>query len=127
MSYKNTRTQGAAGVAAAIDYFTSIECPVLVPLFETQRYDLVVEIDGQLNKIECKHSTFSENGKSFEVGLRTLGGNQSWNGVSSKISSKETDYVFILANNRRWLIPAEKIEGKTSISVGHKAWNEYEV
>lgn len=51
-SYKSL--QGNLGLGQAIAFFTSRGIPVSIPLNDTQKYDLVAEINGVLKKISIK-------------------------------------------------------------------------
>ena len=68
--------QGNLGLGKAIEYFVSNGYTVSIPLNDTQKYDLVVEIDGKLNKISVKTSRQTNNGVSYSVQLRNTGGNK---------------------------------------------------
>jgi hypothetical protein len=58
----------------------------------------------------------------------TRGGNQSWNGVVKELDPTAIDYLFVLvADGRRWFIPAGAITAKTAISLGGPKLAEYEV
>ena len=121
----NTRKQGDIGVAEAIAYYTKLGYTVSIPITEAARYDLVVDDGKDLFKIQCKTSTFVVNSGAYQVNLRTFGGNQSWGGTVAKISSEETDIVFIwCSNDTLWEIPSTKVEGMTSVTLGNK-YSEY--
>lgn len=87
--------QGNMGLGKAIEYFTSRNISVSIPLNDTQKYDLIADIDGKLCKISVKTSRYTENeGKSYSVQLRNTGGS------SGKISYRmfendSCDYIFI--------------------------------
>ena len=57
-----------------------------------------------------------------------MGGNQSWNKIVKRFSASRCDYLFVLvADGRRWLIPADAVEGTTSIVVGGPKYGAYEI
>ena len=70
--HKNPKVKGTVGLGHAISYFTRIGTVVALPLNDSQPYDLIVEIDGELKKVQVKTST------SDSIALRTMGGNQSY-------------------------------------------------
>lgn len=121
----NSRQQGSVALGRAIAYFSSLGFPVLIPISEQQRYDLIVDMNDTLYRVECKHGTQKNNTSSYKVDLRTQGGNRSGRGKISVISSTECDLVFILANNETWLIPSKEIEGMATVTVGGDKWDEY--
>lgn len=105
----NTRKLGAIAVAKAIAWFTENGYNVSVPVSETQRYDLIVEKGSICYRVETKSSI------TDTVDLRTLGGNQSWGGVSKKISTDDADLLFATTNSGLFLIPVFLLEGRSTI------------
>jgi hypothetical protein len=89
--------------------------------------DLVTRIDGRLLGVQVKTSTVFRNGR-FEVTLCTRGGNRSWSGRVKRFSSDRCDWLFVLvADGRRWFIPAEAVEGGAAIALGGPKYAAYEV
>ena len=64
--------QGNLGLGKAIEYFTSHSIPIAIPLNDTQKYDLIADFNGKLQRISVKTSRATENGKSFSVQLRNV-------------------------------------------------------
>jgi len=117
----NAKEQGDNGVGSAIEYFISQGYKVSLPITSDQRYDLIVDKDNILSRIECKTGTFKSEYNIPIVALKTCGGNKS--GSSSKnISSKDCDLVFILVlpEKDRYLIPISLIDNQTQIYLGKK-------
>lgn len=116
--------QGNIGLGKAIEYFTSCGICVSIPLNDTQKYDLVADFNGKLNKISVKTSRYKDNKSSYTVMLKNCGGSSG----KSKIrpfDNKSCDYLFIYtADNLMYLIPSEKIKATSAISVGNK-YTEY--
>lgn len=115
--------QGNIGLGQAIAYFTSIGVPVLLPLNDTQKYDLVVDLDG-LKRISIKTTKqLNKNHTHFVVGLRNTGGS-SGKSIIRKFNNKDCDYVFVYTySNRRYLIPSEEIDVNT-ITLNSQ-WDKY--
>jgi hypothetical protein len=64
----------------------------------------------------------------WEVAVCTRGGNQSWNGITKRLSADRCDYLFVLVGDgRRWFIPADAVQGTTAIAVGGPKYAEFEV
>ena len=118
--------QGNIGLGKAINYFTSHNYTVALPLNDTQKYDLIVDINNKLQRVSVKTSRYSNEYGSYEVMLKNAGGTSK----GSKIrlfDNTSCDYVFIYtANNDLYLIPSNKIDAKNSIKVGKK-YIEYKV
>lgn len=118
--------QGNIGLGKAIEYFTSLQYSVSIPLNDTQKYDLVVDMNGKLKRISVKTSRNQTQYGTYSVGLRNCGG------ASRKIKVRpfdktSCDYIFILTgNDKTYLIPSDIIDSINSINVGKK-YVEYEV
>ena len=117
--------QGNLGLGKAIEYFTSHSIPVAIPLNDTQKYDLLADFNGKIQRISVKTSRFSEtNGQSYKVELKNSGGS-SGKSIIRQFDNTSCDYLFIYTgDNKIYLIPSDKIEAKNSICVGNK-YTEY--
>lgn len=118
--------QGNLGLGKAIEYFTSHSIVIAIPLNDTQKYDLIADFNGKLQRISVKTSRCQKTNNSFEVKLKNTGGSS---GISKDrlFDKNSCDYVFIYTlNEDLYLIPSNQIEGTSTITVGNK-YNEYKV
>ena len=118
--------QGNIGLRKAIEYFTSHGITVALPLNDTQKYDLIADFNGGLQKVSVKTSRNSRTeGRTWEVLLKNCGG--TGRGQVRLFDNKAIDYLFIYtAANDIYLIPAKEIEATNGIVVGNK-YSEYKV
>lgn len=117
----NTRLQGDVGVACAIAWYTKSGCAVSVPLSDALRYDLVVEEDSQLKRVQVK-TTRCWSGNKFVCHLRTSGGNRSGTGKSSTLNADEVDEVFIVdGDGVLYRFPIAEVSGLKVVSLGPRA------
>jgi hypothetical protein len=127
----NPRRQGDLGEAAAIAWLTKIGAGVSVPLFHSPDYDLIAELRGQLLRVQVKTSRNVRRDTvqgRFNVMVATYGGNQSWNGLVKRFDLSRCDFLFVLvADGRRWFIPAHAVGGRRGITVGGPKYSEFEV
>ncbi len=116
----NKKQQGDRGVAAAIAYYTFQECAVFVPLTDNERYDLVVDKDSKLQRVQVKTTNYRRKAtRGYEVCLVTTGGNQSFSGIKKKISSDECDLLFVLAGDgRAYEFEADVFHDKSMLYLG---------
>ena len=125
----NTKTQGDIGLGKAIAWFMSEGYSVFVPLSENQSYDLVVEKEGKLQRVEVKTSGYIPAGKNYyEVKLATYYLLSS--GTKKKhFNPDNSDLVFIhLLDGRSYLIPTDEVQAKSSLvisSVGTSKWDKF--
>lgn len=117
---RSLKRQGDVGVGAAIHHFMTIGLTVCTPLSESPDYDLVVDVDGELKKVQVK-TTRHLKGESYQVELRTMGGNQSWSGVCKKFEAGRADLLFVLTERGdRYLIPCADLTSKTNFVLTSK-------
>lgn len=116
--------QGNLGLGKAINYFTSHNYCVALPLNDTQKYDLIVDINNHLFRVSVKSCRYKNQHGSYEVMLKNAGGTSKGSKLRP-FDNTTCDYVFIYtADNNLYLIPSNKIEAKNSITVGKK-YTEY--
>jgi len=122
----NSKQQGDVGVSCAIAYYTMLGCIVSMPLTDNSRYDLIVEKDEVLYRVQCKTTRFQRNG-AYEATVKTSGGNQSWNKTSKNLSAAECDLLFIYSfDGKCYEFPQIYFDGKSSVRLG-KDKKKYQV
>lgn len=118
--------QGNVGLGKAIEYFTSHSIPVCIPLNDTQKYDLVVDMDGKLQRVSVKTSRHRRVNNSYEVKLQNCGG-ASGKSIVRPFNNTSCDLVFVFTgDNKMYLIPAKDILSTNTITIGNK-YTECEV
>ena len=118
--------QGNLGFGKAVEYFTSHGITVAIPLNDTQKYDLIADFNGGLQRVQVKTSRYSRNGISYEVMLKNCGGTSKGSKIRP-FDNTSCDYVFIVTgNDKTYLIPCETISATNTITVGNK-YTEFEV
>ncbi|PIP74431.1 MAG: hypothetical protein CO135_00900 [Candidatus Levybacteria bacterium CG_4_9_14_3_um_filter_35_16] len=121
----NTKRKGSLAVGEAIAYFTKNENSVLIPVSDCDKYDLAIDRDGIIKRIQCKYSNDNEPSGAFIVDLRTFGGYREKT-YYAKYLKDDFDLLFVYCSNGdKYLIPMEKILGKSHLALGVKSWNEY--
>ena len=120
---------GRVGLSMAINYFTNKGYTILIPLNDTQWYDLVIEKNGKFQTVQCK-ATQTNNS---EIGLRSTGGTK---GVEydNVTNHTELDYLFCVDKDlSMWCIPVgdlikrlEKTDQDAIIALEDREWGGYE-
>jgi ectoine hydroxylase-related dioxygenase (phytanoyl-CoA dioxygenase family) len=125
--YEKSRQQGDAGLGRAIAYFTEHGYTVALPLTDSQDYDLVVEIDGELKRVQVKTGTCYDR-SSPVIYLAVTGGNKSGNGKSKNVADQKWDYLFgwHLKENACYFVPKNAIKAKGQLNLGSK-YDEFRV
>ena len=122
-----TKDKGDRAVAQAIAYYTDKGDQVLLPFGDRQKYDLVVDDGIAFRKVQCKYSSVIKNSGTFEVSLRTMGGNQSFH-TATKYKAGDFDLLFaMLSDGRKYEIPASICLDRNSITLGGNLYSEFEI
>ena len=110
--------QGNIGLGVAIAYFTSIGVPVMIPLNDTQSYDLVIDMENKLMRVSVKTTQQKNKRGSYVTLLKRSGGN----GKQTRLfDNTSCDLLFIFTKEgKRYLIPSNIITQKNSITLTKK-------
>lgn len=100
---------------------------VYYPIGHSPDCDLIIDDGCALRRVQVKTTTQWHN-RRWLVTLCTRGGNRSWNGVVKRFSSSRCDSLFVVvADGRRWFVPADAVGGGSGIVLGGPKYAEYEV
>jgi hypothetical protein len=112
----NSKEKGNIAVGEAIAYFTKQGHTVSIPLNDSQEYDLIVDIDGFLNKVQIKYTSQTTTSGKFSVGLRSVSGSS--RKVYKTVVDSDIDYIFILTSSgSRYLLPIVDIVATNAITL----------
>ena len=122
-SYKSQ--QGNVGLGRAIAYYTSVGYPIMIPLNDTQKYDIVVDNGTRLLRVSIKTTRGkTKNKKSYIVILKNSGGS-SGKSVIRKFDNSSCDIVFILTKDgTMYEISAKEIKATTGLTLDSR-WDKY--
>jgi PD-(D/E)XK endonuclease len=121
------RRQGDLGEFSAIEWLGTHGYAVYAPLGHSPDADLVADDGTDSVRVQVKTTTLHRH-RRWEVTLCTRGGNRSWNGIVKRFSSSRCDWLFVLvADGRRWFIPAAAVGGGTGIMLGGPKYAQFEV
>jgi hypothetical protein len=122
------RRQGDLGEHSAIEWLASQGYSVYVPIGHSPDVDLIAGDGEALLRVQVKTSAqYGPKGR-WRIAVCTRGGNQSWNGIVKRFNATRCDWLFVLvADGRRWFIPAGAVEGGTALNLGGPKYSEFEV
>lgn len=105
-----------AALSMTIAYFGSNGYVVSVPLNDTQDYDLVVDKDGKLQKVQVKGTNRRGTGNAYTIGLRTISGTTRQ--VYKTVIDTDVDLLFCLCGDgTMYLIPKEDVANRCEINL----------
>jgi len=112
----NSKQKGNIGIGLAISYFCGEGYTVSIPLNDSQDYDLVVDIDGCLNKVQVKYTAQKAPSGNFVVSLRSISGTTKE--AYKTVKDTDIDYLFIVDSSRSiYLLPIIDISSNSSITI----------
>lgn len=115
-----TVTQGSIGMSAAIYKLTEMGYRVAIPLVDNQEYDLIVDIEGDLAKVEVKSTSVKQSSGSWSVQIKKVRPNKTENTITG-FDNSLVDYMFVYTTEGDcFFIPAEDIDTKNQLSVPGK-------
>jgi Holliday junction resolvase-like predicted endonuclease len=121
------RKQGDLGELSAIDWLGAQGYALYLPLGHSPDVDLIALDDERAMRVQVKTSTVYCNDR-WAVTICTRGGNQSWNRLVKEFSPDRCDCLFVLvADGRRWCIPAQRVVGGSRITLGGPKYAEFEI
>lgn len=119
MNFITNKQKGNSGLGMAIAYFSTNGYTVSIPLNDTQDYDLIVEKENLLQRVQVKSTGCIGKGNNYQVALKSCGGTS---GKTYKtIIQTNVELLFILtANKEMYLIPKKEIRNKSTLSLCDK-------
>ena len=93
MLFDTNKNKGRAGISMAIAYYGSNGYTVLLPLDDTQDYDLVVEKDNIFQKVQVKATGQLAPSGKFVVSLRNFGGTNG--SCYGRVINSSADLLFV--------------------------------
>lgn len=120
--------QGNIGLGQAIAYYMSQGYIVLLPINDTQPYDLAVDkLDGNgLQRVSVKTTRHQSNNlaKDFIVKISSSSGMKR---SYTYFKQNSCDLMFVLSiNSNAWEIPVDVIKAKTSFTLNEE-YNKYKI
>lgn len=124
MIFQTNKEKGNTGLGMAIAYYTSQGHTVSIPLNDTQDYDLIVDKNDELKRVQVK-ATSCKNRGIYQVALKSCGGTKG--STYKTIIDTQVEEAFIFTGDgEMYIIPKEKITNKSTLSICDK-YKDYKV
>ena len=119
MNFKTNKEKGNTGLGIAIAYYSMNVYTVSIPLNDTQDYDLIVDKNNILKKVQVKATSCKTRYNKYQVALKSCGGTK---GETYKtIIDTNIDEVFIVTGNMDiFILPIEEIKNRSTINLCRK-------
>lgn len=113
----NSNRRGNIGMGYAIAKLTELGYNISIPITDSQDYDLVADLDGELLRVQVKTTSYKDKkSKYYTVALRT----KMYNKLKS-FTDSDCDLLFVLTENgKMYLIPKEEIKVRNGLTLTAK-------
>ncbi len=113
-TFPNPRQQGNAGLGIAIAYLTGIGARLSIPLTDTQPYDLIIDHEGGLERVQVKTTTIQDARYGhFRVTVQSIGRNNRGT-VRRKFDPADYEWLFVVCGDACcYMIPTTAITART--------------
>lgn len=119
MQFKTNKEKGNSALGIAISYFAANGYIVSIPLNDTQDYDLIVDKDNAIEKIQVKSSGCKTKYGNYQVALKSCGGTKGR--TYKKLIDTHIDKLFIVNEQKEmYLIPKKDIENGSTLNLCDK-------
>lgn len=125
MNFKTNKEKGNTSLGIAIAYYSANGYTVSIPLNDTQDYDLIVDKNNNLKKVQVKSTSCKTKYGNYQVALKSCGGTK---GATYKtVIETNIDEVFILTKDMQmYILPIEEIKNKSTLTICNK-YEKYKV
>ena len=104
--------------------FSKLGCLVSIPNYYHSRYDMIIDVDNSLYKIQVKTATLIESKKGILINTCSHGRNQQIGNYKKTYSPKEVDFFATFYKNQCYLIPINLCLSTTRTLYFEKSPNE---
>jgi hypothetical protein len=117
---RTTQVKGDIAVAQAIATFTSLVADVSIPLTESAPYDLIVDFNNVLYRVQVKYTSCNE------VDLRNIHSN-SKGYVVKKTADNTYDWLYVLHESGKEFLVPKCLHGRRSVTFSNDLYSLSEV
>lgn len=119
MLFNTNKEKGNSSLGIAIAYYTSNGYTVSIPLNDTQDYDLIVDKDNILKRVQVKSTACKDRNGKYQVALKSCGGTKGSSYKTIKNTKIEELFIF-LENYNIYIIPIEAVHNVSTLTICNK-------
>ena len=121
----NTKEKGDNALGCAIGYYLTHRYEVCLPIGDKRPYDLLIEKEGKIQRVQVKYAGFYRGKNQCFAGLRITGGNQSYH-YAKKYNDDAFDILFVYTEKgAKYHIPWKKVQARSEISIENVKYKEF--
>jgi len=108
-----TKNKGNLTELQCITRLYELGCAVSIPYGDSEKYDLIIDVNGHLYRLQCKHANplYDENGIVEKIEISTTwqtGYTKNSPSVRHKYTKEDCDYFVTFYEGKTYLIPVDE-------------------
>lgn len=118
----NTKYLGNLTELQCITRFYELGYPVSIPYGDSEKYDMVIDVNSKLYRLQCKHANvhINENNIVAFITIKTTWQsgytkNNSWK--KNKYTKEDCDYFVTYYEGKNYLIPVEECSNEKTLRI----------
>ena len=119
MNFNTNKEKGNTSLGIAIAYYTSNGYTVSIPLNDTQDYDLIVDKDDIIKRVQVKSTACKDKNGKYQVALKSCGGTKG-NTYKTLRKTKIEELFIFLENKDIYIIPINFIKNESTLTICDK-------
>lgn len=119
MNFTTNKEKGNTSLGIAIAYYASNGYTVSIPLNDTQDYDLLVDKNNFIKRIQVKSTGCKTKYGNYQVALKSCGGTKG-STYKTVIETKINELFILTENLRIYILPVKEIQNKSTLNICDK-------
>lgn len=125
MKFETNKEKGNTSLGIAIAYYASNGFIVSIPLNDTQDYDLIVDKDNIIKRVQVKSSGCKTKYGNYQVALKSCGGTKG--DTYKTVIETNIDELFILTEELGiYILPIKEVNNNSTLNICSK-YEKYKV
>lgn len=118
----STKYLGNLTELQCITRFYELDCPVSIPYGDSEKYDMIVDVNGNLYRLQCKHANphMNENGEVEYLTIKTTwqsGYTKHSQYKRNQYSKEDCDYFVTHYEGKNYLVPVEQCSNEKTLRI----------
>ena len=111
------KQKGDIGEAKCLAKMIELGIPVSLPFGDNQRYDMIIDVNGQLKRIQVKYSSFSENQGSIIFKISSSTNHTTNKHCDTYENNVDGFLLYNSLNDEIYYLPIEIDQGRKTITL----------
>lgn len=119
MVFNTNKEKGNSSLGIAIAYYSSNGYIVSIPLNDSQDYDLIVDKDDVIKKVQVKSTACKTKYGNYQVALKSCGGTKGKT-YKTVIQTNVHELFVVTEDIKIYIIPIKDLSNKSTLTICEK-------